>query len=118
MIITKNGTNVYPEELENYLDESLFISESMVWADSDVDGEDSVIIATIRPDMEEVENYLGDDAKDPEAVRSLIQSEVDRINESQPPFKKIAKVIIKTDDFEKTTAHKIKRFAEENKGIE
>ncbi|MBQ2304940.1 MAG: AMP-binding protein, partial [Firmicutes bacterium] len=117
VIITKNGKNVYPEELENYLDESLFISESMVWADSDVDGEDSVIIATIRPDMEEVENYLGDDAKDPEAVRALIQSEVDRINEPQPLFKKIAKIVIKYDDFVKSTTHKIKRFEEENKGI-
>lgn len=117
VIITKNGKNVYPEELENYLDESLFISESMVWADSDVDGEDSVIIATIRPDMEEVENYLGDDAKDPEAVRALIQSEVDRINEPQPLFKKISKIVIKNDDFVKSTTHKIKRFEEENKGI-
>ena len=118
VIITKNGKNVYPEELENYLDESLFISESMVWAGADEEGRDSVIVATIRPDMEEVENYLGEEANDPEAVRKLIQSEVDRINEPQPLFKKIAKVIIKNEDFQKTTAHKIKRFAEENKGIE
>ena len=118
VIITKNGKNVYPEELENYLDESLFVSESMVWAGTDENDHDNIIIATIKPDMEEVENYLGDDAGDPEAVKTLIQSEVDRINESQPPFKKIAKVIIKTDDFEKTTAHKIKRFAEENKGLD
>ena len=68
--------------------------------------------------MEEVENYLGEDAKDPDAVRDLIQSEVDRINESQPPFKKIAKVIIRTEDFEKSTTHKIKRHAEGNKVLE
>ncbi len=118
VIITKNGKNVYPEELENYLDESLFISESMVWAGADKNDEDNAIIATIRPDMEEVENYLGEDAKDPDAVRDLIQSEVDRINESQPPFKKIAKVIIRTEDFEKSTTHKIKRHAEGNKVLE
>ena len=55
-------------------------------------------------------------AEDPEEIKKLIQSEVDRINEPQPIFKKIGKVIIKTEDFEKTTAHKIKRFAEENRG--
>ncbi len=118
VIITKNGKNVYPEELENYLDESIFISESMVWADTDDGDNDSVIIATIRPDMEEVENYLGEDAKDPEAVRALIQSEVDRINDPQPLFKKIARVIIRNEEFEKSTTHKIKRHAEDNKRTE
>lgn len=116
VIITANGKNVYPEELENYLDENLFISESMVWAGDDGNGNEKTIIATIKPDMDEVRNYLGDEADDPERVRELIQSEVDRINEPQPLFKKIGKIIIKTDDFEKTTAHKIKRYTESNKG--
>ena len=116
VIITANGKNVYPEELENYLDESLFVSESMVWAGDDGDGNEKTIIATIKPDMDEVRNYLGDEADDPESIRELIQSEVDRINEPQPLFKKIGKVIIKMDDFDKTTTKKIKRFNESNKG--
>ena len=116
VIITANGKNVYPEELENYLDESLFVSESMVWAGDDSNGNEKTIIATIKPDMDEVRNYLGDEADDPESIRELIQSEVDRINEPQPLFKKIGKVIIKMDDFDKTTTKKIKRFNESNKG--
>ena len=118
VIITANGKNVYPEELENYLDESLFISESMVWAKDDERGNDKTIVATIRPDMEEIKNYLGEDANDPDAVKALLQSEVDRINKPQPLFKKIGKVIIRTEDFEKTTTHKIRRFDESNKGTE
>ena len=116
VIITANGKNVYPEELENYLDESLFVSESMVWAGDDGNGNEKTIIATIKPDMDEVRNYLGDEADDPESIRELIQSEVDSINEPQPLFKKIGKVIIKMDDFDKTTTKKIKRFNESNKG--
>ncbi|MBR3375254.1 MAG: AMP-binding protein [Firmicutes bacterium] len=116
VIITANGKNVYPEELENYLDESLFVSESMVWSGDDGNGNEKTIIATIKPDMDEVRNYLGDEADDPESIRELIQSEVDRINEPQPLFKKIGKVIIKMDDFDKTTTKKIKRFNESNKG--
>ena len=116
VIITANGKNVYPEELENYLDESLFVSESMVWAGDDGNGNEKTIIATIKPDMDEARNYLGDEADDPESIRELIQSEVDRINEPQPLFKKIGKVIIKMDDFDKTTTKKIKRFNESNKG--
>ena len=116
IIITANGKNVYPEELENYLDESLFVYESMVWSGDDGNGNEKTIIATIKPDMDEVRNYLGDEADDPESIRELIQSEVDRINEPQPLFKKIGKVIIKMDDFDKTTTKKIKRFNESNKG--
>ena len=115
VIITANGKNVYPEELENYLDESIFISESMVWAKDDENGNDRIIIATVKPDMEEIKNYLGEGAEDPDAIKELMQSEVDRINAPQPLFKKIGKVIIRTEDFEKTTTHKIKRFAESNK---
>ena len=87
----------------------------MVWAKDDERGNDKAIIATIKPDMEEIRNYLGDEADDPEAVKALLQSEVDRINRPQPLFKKISKVVIKTDDFDKTTAHKIKRFTESNR---
>ena len=115
VIITANGKNVYPEELENYLDESIFISESMVWAKDDERGNDKTIVATIKPDMDEIRNYLGDDADDPEVVKALLEGEVDRINRPQPIFKKIGKVIIRTDDFEKTTTKKIKRFSDSNR---
>ena len=65
--------------------------------------------------MDEIKNYLGEDAVNAETVKQIIQSEVDRINKPQPLFKKIGKVIIRTGDFEKTTTHKIKRFDESNK---
>ena len=115
VIITGNGKNVYPEELENYLDNSIFISESIVWAKNDERGNNKTIVATIKPDMDEIKNYLGEDAVNAETVKQIIQSEVDRINKPQPLFKKIGKVIIRTGDFEKTTTHKIKRFDESNK---
>ena len=65
--------------------------------------------------MEEIKNELGEKADDIEEIKKLIQKEVDRINKPQPHFKKINKVIIKMDDFEKTTTKKIKRYNESNK---
>ena len=115
VIITANGKNVYPEELENYLDQSKYIEESMVWAKDDERGNDKAIIATVKPSMEEIKNELGEKADDIEEIKKLIQKEVDRINKPQPHFKKINKVIIKMDDFEKTTTKKIKRYNESNK---
>ncbi|NMA93758.1 MAG: AMP-binding protein [Clostridiales bacterium] len=115
VIITRNGQNVYPEELEYLLQRSKFISECMVWAGSDDRGYDSVIIATIKPDMEEVESELGEAAADPAAVEKLIGEVVDEVNDAQPLYKKIVRFTVRQDDFDKTTGKKIKRFSEENK---
>ena len=116
VIITANGKNVFPEELEYYLGRSTMVSESMVWAQEDESGQDTVIVATIKPDMEEVEAAIGKDAAGDDAqVEKLLWTEVDKINENLPFFKKIKKITVRREEFEKTTGKKIKRFVESNK---
>lgn len=116
VIITANGKNVFPEELEYYLGRSTMVSESMVWAQEDESGNDTVIVATIKPDMEEVEAAIGKEAAaDASQVEKLLWAEVDKINESLPFFKKIKKITVRREEFEKTTGKKIKRFVESNK---
>ena len=116
VIITKNGKNVFPEELEYYLGKVSLVSESMVWAAQDDSGQDDLIVATIKPDMEEVEAVIGKEAaEDPEKVEKLMWQEVDKINEDLPFFKKIRRINIRKEEFEKTTGKKIKRFVESNK---
>lgn len=116
VIITKNGKNVFPEELEYYLGKVSLVAESMVWAAKDEDGQDDLIVATIRPDMEEVEAALGKEAaQDAAKVEQLLWKEVDEINKNLPLFKKIRKIAVRKNDFEKTTGKKIKRFVSENK---
>ena len=88
----------------------------MVWAESDEAGQDDIITATIKPDMEEVAAALGEEAaKDTAAIEKLLWSEVDRINADLPLFKKIKKIVVRTEDFEKTTGKKIKRFVQTNR---
>ena len=116
VIITRNGKNVFPEELEYYLSKVPYVSESMVWAESDEAGQDDVIAATIKPDMEEVTAAIGEEAAgDTAAIEKLLWAEVDKINESLPLFKKIKKIVVRTEDFEKTTGKKIKRFVQTNR---
>ena len=116
VIITANGKNVFPEELEYYLGRSTMVSESMVWAQEDESGQDTVIVATIKPDMEEVEAAIGKDAAGDDAqAEKLLWTEVDKINENLPFFKKIKKITVRREEFEKTTGKKIKRFVESNK---
>jgi len=117
VIITDNGQNVYPEELEYYLEKIPYIEESMVWGDvEDESGvNDTSIVATIRLNEETTTAQLGE-AFTSEQAKDLIWEEVDKINDKLPYFKRIKKVRIKDDEFEKTAGHKIKRFVESNKG--
>ena len=116
VIITQNGKNIFPEELEYYLGKLNLVSESMVWAAQDEEGQDNLIVATIKPDMEEVEAAIGKEAaENPEKVEKLLWQEVDKINADLPFFKKIRRINIRKEEFEKTTGKKIKRFVEANK---
>ncbi len=114
VIITKNGKNVFPEELEYYLSAVPYISESMVWGDEVEDGNDMTIAATVTLDEEEISEALGE-AFTEEDVKGLVWEAVDQINERLPYYKKIKKLHIRREDFEKTTGKKIKRFVDENK---
>jgi long-subunit acyl-CoA synthetase (AMP-forming) len=117
VIITKNGKNVYPEEIENYLGRIPYVDECMVWGkDSEETGE-TLIFASIRADYDEVKDVLGENYTD-EEVAALIWKEIDVLNEQLPLFKRIRKIDVRKEEFEKTTGKKIKRFVESNKGIE
>ena len=115
VIITKNGKNVFPEEIEYYLGKIPYIAESLIWGKDSADGEDTLIAATIRIDEEAVGEVLGENYTD-EQVMDLLWKEIDEINEMLPFFKSIKKVILRKAEFEKTTGKKIKRFVESNKG--
>lgn len=119
VIIASNGKNVFPEELEYYLSLSPFISESMVWGAEDERSGDIVIVAAIRPETDDIREVLGDEkADDPETVKELLWKEVDKVNEQMPMFKKIKKIVVRNEEFEKNTSKKIKRFAEANKKMQ
>lgn len=117
VIITKNGKNVYPEELEYYLGKIPHVQESMVWGkDSDETGE-TLIYASIKADEEALAEALGASYTD-QQVYDLLWEEIDKMNAELPFFKKIKKIDVRKTDFEKTTGKKIKRFVDANKGIE
>ena len=118
VIITKNGKNVFPEELEFKLGCSPVFGESMVFeAESDV-GDDTIIAVIVIPNEEEVKERLGENASD-EAIGKLLWEEVDKVNADLPIFKKVRRVYLRKEPFEATTSKKIKRFVPENKvGIE
>lgn len=114
VIVTKNGKNIFPEELEYLLGRLDIVAESMVWGKPSERNDDTLIVASIKLDDEEVEERLGKGYTDDD-VSKLIWGEVDQINSDIAFYKRIKKVILRDDEFDKTTGKKIKRFVDSNK---
>ncbi|MCL2072105.1 MAG: AMP-binding protein [Oscillospiraceae bacterium] len=110
LIIASGGENVYPEEIEQYLYNIPAIIDALVYGGDDPSRE--TVTAVIHPDYENTENA----GKPTEEIEDLIRDEIDKINEKLPVYKHITAVKFRNKPFEKTTAKKIKRNAENQKG--
>ncbi len=110
VIVTKNGKNIYPEEVESYLNRSPYILESMVWGDYDEVSGETQVHAQIVPDFEAINSRLKIDTGSKEEIRKLINSEVRNVNKNMPLYKHIRQVSIREEEFAKTTTRKIKRY--------
>ncbi len=111
VIITKNGKNVFPEEIETYLGRSRFVEDSLV--QSKEKGDDILIYAQIMPNYAEVEAELGEGYTEEQLI-ALMRAEVEAANELTQSYKRVTKFSIRKRPFEKTTTHKIQRFKPEN----
>lgn len=114
VIITKNGENVYPEEVEYTLNLSPLIAESMIFQTEAENKNDTIIAATIVLDGESIEDLYGDDISD-DKIEELIWEVVDGYNSKNPLYKQIRKISIRKTELKKNTSNKVIRFAEENK---
>lgn len=117
VIVTQNGKNIYPEEIETLLSKVEEIAESMVYG-KEVAGEKELIItARVIPDYEKIAELHGE-GLDEEAVYKVIWEQIKKVNRKLSNYKTIKKLEIKTDQFEKTSTMKIKRYAELAKDAE
>ncbi len=98
LIITKNGENVSPEELENKVAENRLVQEILVRE------KDGVIEAEIFPDYE----YAG--KKEITNIEDTLQKIIDEYNQNAPVYKRIYNIKVRKTEFEKTPSKKIKRY--------
>ncbi len=118
VIVTKNGKNIFPEEIETLINRGTYIKESLIYGKPDPDSEDLVITAAIVPDMEKIaEDFSGQEIND-EFVHKLVKNHVRAINNSLVSYKHIKEVVVRENEFTKTTTKKIKRYLETGKNQE
>ncbi|MEG0728048.1 MAG: AMP-binding protein [Anaerovoracaceae bacterium] len=114
VIVTKNGKNIFPEEVEFYLSESDFIEEVLVHGIVDDRTGDTVVKAEIYPNYPLIEELRGEIPED--EIREFLKGLIDKINDQMPLYKRVKRFDIRKEEFEKTTTRKIKRYTEANFG--
>lgn len=107
VIVTKNGKNIFPEEIECLLQEQPFIEEVLVYGTIDKKGGDTIVRAEIFPDYAQIEEQLGEVTED--GLRDAIKEAVEDVNDRMPAYKRVKRFKIRDTEFEKTTTRKIKR---------
>ena len=117
VIVTQNGKNIYPEEIELTLGDIPEIQECMVYGQKeseDAHDKELIITARIIPNYTKIEELYGKNLSDDE-IYKIIWNKVKENNKKLTSYKAVKKIEIKKDEFEKTTTMKIKRYAEINK---
>lgn len=108
VIVTKNGKNIYPEELEYYLNSDPAVLESMIFGSEDKKDETQVA-AKVVPDEQAIKKKLKKEKLTNQDIQKAIVEAVRRLNRRLPSYKSIKKINIETNELEKTSTHKLKR---------
>lgn len=101
MLLGPSGQNIYPEEIEEQLNNMPFVAESII-----IQQTDHKLMALIYPDFEEA-YAQGMSNQDIEAA---METNRVNLNAELPAYSQIAKVKIYPEEFEKTPKKSIKRF--------
>ncbi len=111
IIISGGGKNIFPEEIEGCLNQSDYVLESLAVGRERSGKTGEEIWAIIVPDIEqiELESSEGKGNMSEDNIRKLIADAVKDVNSRLADYKRIVNFEIRTEEFEKTAAKKIKR---------
>ncbi len=108
VIVTRNGKNIYPEELEALLLKEKVVKECMVVGAED-DREDTIVKARIFPDISAISAETGNINVSREEIEKAVKKAVRNVNSQVVAYKAIRETEIMEKEFAKTTTAKIKR---------
>ncbi len=100
MLLSANGQNVYPEEIEDKLNSMMMVSECIVVQ------KDNKFVALVHPDYDEAKN-MGFTTEDLENI--MEQNRVE-LNKLLPAYCNISAIRLHEEEFAKTAKKSIKRY--------
>ena len=119
IIVTKNGKNIFPEEIEFVLLKENIIEEVVVYGERDEYGE-QIITAEVFPSVEELAKVLETNAKDIDTsvltgsvAEGLVKDAISKANRDLQNFKKVKDIVLRAEPFPRNTSKKILRNKEQ-----
>lgn len=100
MILSSNGQNIYPEEIESLLNSFPYVAESLVVS------QERKLVALIHPAYE----LAAKDNISEKMLETTMQKNLEQLNLKIPVYSKISTIRIMKEPFEKTPKQSIKRF--------
>jgi long-chain acyl-CoA synthetase len=104
MILSSNGQNIYPEEIESKLNNLPFVMESLVIEKNDR------LIGLVYPDYDAVDST----GISHEELPSVMEQNRLELNKLLAPFEKVAQLQLYPTEFEKTPKKSIRRYLYSN----
>lgn len=103
LIVLANGKNIFPEEIERYIDRIPYVQESVVFAIRDENGEEVGLAVEVFLNAEQVEK------RKITCPEQSLRADVNKQTLLLPSYKHISQIFIRPVEFEKTSSKKIKR---------
>ena len=116
VIVTKNGKNIYPEEIEDYLNSNPLVAESLVTGEIKENDDETYVNAQIFPNIDAIKEHLKVAIPTKDEIYFVVKEIIGEVNKKLPNYKHIKFFKVKEEEFEKTTTKKIKRFGDNMKG--
>lgn len=105
MILGANGQNIYPEEIEDRLNNMPYVGESLIISEA------HKLIALVYPDPELMEKQ----PLRPEEIEKQMQENIKQLNVEMPAYCKVSEFRLQQQEFEKTPKRSIKRYLYQKK---
>ena len=104
MLLSANGQNIYPEELEAKWNNMPFVCESLIVM------HEHKLVALVYPDMgEAARNGLNE-----KQLMERLETNRMEINKELAAYEQITRVVLRNEEFEKTAKKSIKRYLYQN----
>lgn len=100
MILSSNGQNIYPEEIEDKLNSNEYVNEALVVE------KDGKLAALVNLDQERLDNEHIENGK----VKELLEQIRVEINKELPAYEQISHIYLQLEEFERTPKRSIKRY--------
>ena len=101
MLLGPSGQNIYPEEIEQVLNNLPYVNESLIVSDAD-----HRLVALIHPDYDLALKSGLDEA----ALKAAMDANLVQLNKDVPAYSRVSSYRLMAEEFEKTPKRSIKRF--------